>query len=142
MDTFKKGGLLGTRRNALAQPTRKTFYATIHDFIERELGLAYAHASPPGDEKRYLVYKQAFNLFIEEFKTYKDILSDIKNEYEKRMEKLQEQCQFLRPLQTQVNIMRLETAAEVSNATQKTHELLEKFRYGFFQCRDALAKRT
>ncbi|ORX58573.1 hypothetical protein BCR36DRAFT_343976 [Piromyces finnis] len=62
--------------------TKPKFLTQMIAYIKKEFAELGIENSKPGCIERLQVYKTVFDFFMEEFKTYQPILSDIKNEYE------------------------------------------------------------
>lgn len=74
------------------------FLQHLEDFLERELRCLKVAGNEPSD-LRLQAYRQVFGYLIEDFKTYKPLLSAIKNEYEMMIALQREEIQRLQPLQ-------------------------------------------
>lgn len=74
------------------------------------------------------VYRQAFDYFIQEFKTYSSVLSDIKNEYETTIGELEESKRLLEPLKGKLEILKLQNLQELSSQSRDMDVFLDKFR--------------
>ncbi|KAI8852841.1 hypothetical protein BC829DRAFT_46739 [Chytridium lagenaria] len=69
--------------STVSDPDEKSQPTLLHammQYIRSELKLVGSASAMPGDSKRLQVYREAWDAFIHEFKTYKPILSEIKNE--------------------------------------------------------------
>ncbi|XP_067274959.1 translin-associated factor X-interacting protein 1 isoform X2 [Pseudorasbora parva] len=83
---------------SLAKPR---FLEQLECHLKRELEALDTH-SPKVQELRLQVYQEVFGYLIEEFKTYKPILSAIKNEYDITLAHLREQVRDLLPLRAKI----------------------------------------
>ncbi|KAK7160195.1 hypothetical protein R3I93_007981 [Phoxinus phoxinus] len=83
---------------SLAKPR---FLEQLECHLKRELEALDTH-SPKVQELRLQVYQEVFGYLIEEFKTYKPILSAIKNEYDITLAHLREQIRDLLPLRAKL----------------------------------------
>lgn len=97
----KFNNLILTNVNAEGQSDntpKPKFLENLEKFVSRELkalGCAHGHGS---NEVRLQAYREAFEYLLEEFKTYKPILSVIKNEYEMMLALQREKIRELEPL--------------------------------------------
>ncbi|KAG4094991.1 hypothetical protein H8356DRAFT_945808 [Neocallimastix lanati (nom. inval.)] len=62
--------------------TKPKFLNQMTAYIKREFEELGIENTTPGCLERLQVYKTVFDFFMDEFKTYRPILSEIKNEYE------------------------------------------------------------
>ncbi|XP_051726009.1 translin-associated factor X-interacting protein 1 isoform X2 [Ctenopharyngodon idella] len=83
---------------SLAKPR---FLEQLECHLKRELEALDTHG-PKVQELRLQVYQEVFGYLIEEFKTYKPILSAIKNEYDITLAHLREQIRDLLPLRAKL----------------------------------------
>ena len=88
-------------------------------------------SASPGDPRRLSLYRQVFDLFINEFKTYQTILSDIKNEYEAVIRNLERESELVSPLQAKLAILRFENIQAMNQQTMEIDSTMAKFRYDF-----------
>ena len=79
--------------------------------------------------RRLAIYREVFDFFIDEFKTYHSILSDIKNEYEARICVLQTELNELLPLKGQVQFLKMENIQEMDRFTRDSEIVIEKLKY-------------
>ncbi len=93
--------------------------------------MIYTRSASPGDPRRLSLYRQVFDLFIQEFKTYQNILSDVKNEYEAALQNLERQSELVSPLKAKLAILRFENIQEMNQQTAEIDSTLAKFRYSF-----------
>jgi hypothetical protein len=97
----KFNNLVVTNANAEASgdsSAKPKFLENLEKFVQRELkalGCAHGHGT---SEIRLQAYREAFEYLLEEFKTYKPILSMIKNEYEMMLAMQREKIRELEPL--------------------------------------------
>ncbi|KAB5574946.1 hypothetical protein PHYPO_G00214930 [Pangasianodon hypophthalmus] len=80
------------------------FLEQLECYLRRELASLDMH-SPKLQQLKLQVYREVFDYFIEDFKTYKPLLSAIKNEYEITLVYLQQQIQELEPLRAQMVLL-------------------------------------
>ncbi|KAJ3216775.1 Translin-associated factor X-interacting protein 1 [Dinochytrium kinnereticum] len=93
--------------------TQPTFLLAMMNYIRSELIFLGSESAVPGDSRRLQVYREAFDAFIHEFKTYEPILSEIKNEYEMALTTHQALVEELEPLRCKVAIGRFEATQEL-----------------------------
>ncbi|KAJ3101765.1 Translin-associated factor X-interacting protein 1 [Phlyctochytrium planicorne] len=93
--------------------TQPTFLWAMMNYIRTELTFLGTSGAMPGDMRRLQVYREAFDNFIREFKTYEGILSEIKNEYEMALAVQQEQIDVIEPLRCKVAISKFEASQEI-----------------------------
>ena len=110
-----KGGLAGTL-------CRKKFLEFLTDFIRAETIFS------KGTESKIDIYRQVFDYFIQEFKTYSSILSQVKNEYELTISRLEEKVASLEPLKGKLAIMKLQNLQELNQQSFELDEFLVKFK--------------
>lgn len=70
-------------------------------FLQRELkalGCSETTSNISSNETRLQAYREAFEYLLEEFKTYKPLLSSIKNEYEMMLAAQNQKIRELEPL--------------------------------------------
>lgn len=97
----KFNNLVLTNANSEGKPDnapKPKFLENLEKFVHRELkalGCAHGHGT---NEVRLQAYREAFEYLLEEFKTYKPILSMIKNEYEMMLSLQREKIRELEPL--------------------------------------------
>lgn len=99
------GGGLG-RGSTRAKPT---FLKQLQEFVADELALVGCETVGPPCAERLQVYREAFTFFIEDFRTYKPILSAIKAEYEGMLDKYAQRLHFIPPLQARLSTLRTES---------------------------------
>ncbi|XP_048828796.1 translin-associated factor X-interacting protein 1 isoform X3 [Brienomyrus brachyistius] len=80
------------------------FLQMLERYLRLELQTLNPH-HPKVQESRLQVYREVFDCFIEDLKTYKPLLSAIKNEYEVTLAHLQDQIRELEPLRAQLVIV-------------------------------------
>ncbi|XP_063053508.1 translin-associated factor X-interacting protein 1 [Engraulis encrasicolus] len=80
------------------------FLMQLEGYLKRELQ-ALDLQQPKLQERRLQTYREVFDCFIEDFKTYKPLLTAIKNEYEATFEYMQEQIRELQPLKSQLTLV-------------------------------------
>jgi DNA repair exonuclease SbcCD ATPase subunit len=112
----RNGGLSG---NPVAG---KKFLEYLQNFIKNELLVSKG-------KFKIGIYRQAFDYFIQEFKTYSSVLSDIKNEYELTIGELEERKRQLEPLKGKLEILKLQNLQELNAQTRDMDDFLEKFRW-------------
>lgn len=74
------------------------FLDNLEKFLHRELKALGCSNNSGSNETRLQAYREAFEYLLEEFKTYKPILSIIKNEYEMMLAYQRERIRELEPL--------------------------------------------
>ena len=75
----------GTAVNSLYKPK---FLQQLETYIEHEKQVLGCEGDPIGSEKRLQIYREVFKFIINDFKTYKGLLSTIKLEYEEHIQRL------------------------------------------------------
>eukprot|EP00741_Cyanophora_paradoxa_P002711 tig00000622_g2631.t1 len=80
----------------------------LETYVERELGLLKAAPDQPS-EARLQVYSEAFECFIENFRTYKPVLATIKREYDGLLANYQQQLRLMLPVQAKLATLKEET---------------------------------
>ncbi|KAJ3056947.1 Ribonuclease H2 subunit A [Rhizophlyctis rosea] len=94
-----KAGLVGGDREAdvlyPGDKTRPRFLVAMLHHVRAELVELGAENAPPGDPRRLQVYSEIWDYFIEEFKTYKPLLTEIKHEYESLLNNMRQQIDKL-----------------------------------------------
>ncbi|XP_058243105.1 translin-associated factor X-interacting protein 1 isoform X3 [Hemibagrus wyckioides] len=84
--------------------SKPRFLEQLECYLRRELASLDMH-SPKIQQLKLQAYREVFDYFIEGFKTYKPLLSAIKNEYEITLVYLQQQIQELEPLRAQMVLL-------------------------------------
>uniref|UniRef100_A0AAR2KQH9 Translin-associated factor X-interacting protein 1 N-terminal domain-containing protein n=1 Tax=Pygocentrus nattereri TaxID=42514 RepID=A0AAR2KQH9_PYGNA len=84
--------------------SKPRFLEQLECFLRREL-TSLDMLSPKLQERKLQAYREVFDYFIENFKTYKPLLSAIKNEYDITLAYLQEQIRELEPLRAQLVLL-------------------------------------
>jgi chromosome segregation ATPase len=112
----RNGGLSGS------PVAGKKFLNSLQNFIKNELLVSQG-------KFKIGIYRQAFDYFIQEFKTYSSVLSDIKNEYELTISELEESKRQLEPLKGKLEILKLQNLQELNAQTSEMDDFLEKFRW-------------
>lgn len=75
------------------------FLENLEKFLNRELkALGCNDANAASNETRLQAFREAFEYLLEEFKTYKPLLSSIKNEYEMMLASQNQKIRELEPL--------------------------------------------
>lgn len=96
------------------------FLQDLEAFVSQELeATGMTHAGPCA--ARMQVYREAFQYFIEDFKTYKSFLSAVKNEYELLLDKYSTRLHTIPPLKAQLATMKAD-AAKVLAAARTAHK--------------------
>ncbi|KAL0968152.1 hypothetical protein UPYG_G00263080 [Umbra pygmaea] len=80
------------------------FLKKIESYLKRELH-ALDPQQPKFQEHKLQVYREVFDCFIEDLKTYKPLLSAIKNEYEITLVYLRDQIRELEPLRSRLALV-------------------------------------
>eukprot|EP00112_Aurelia_sp_Birch-Aquarium-sp1_P013495 Seg2867.2 transcript_id=Seg2867.2/GoldUCD/mRNA.D3Y31 product="Translin-associated factor X-interacting protein 1" protein_id=Seg2867.2/GoldUCD/D3Y31 len=81
-------------------PPKPKFLNRLENFLIKELRALNCIDPDIPSEKRLQAYREVFEYLIDDFKTYRPLLSSIKNEYEKLIEHQKERIRELEPLQT------------------------------------------
>ncbi|XP_078526115.1 translin-associated factor X-interacting protein 1 [Lissotriton helveticus] len=79
--------------------SKPRFLEQLENYLKRELQ-CLDQTGESGQEAKLQPYREVFEYFIEEFKTYKPLLSAIKNEYELTLAHQREQIRSLEPLKS------------------------------------------
>ena len=104
-----------------ASQSRPPLLSQLEDFISAELALqnnAAEERHHTASAARLQVYREAFQRFMEEFRTYKPLLSQIKSEYESLLDAYARQLHLIPPLRARLSTLQAE-------ATQKMRRLKE-----------------
>lgn len=110
----KKGGMASS----------KMFLEFLENFIKTEKQFVRKDSTL----EKLVIYRQAFDYFIQEFKTYSAVLSEIKNGYEMSILELEESKRLLEPLKGKLAILKLQNLQELNKQSNDLDEFLEKFR--------------
>ena len=105
-------------RAATAPGAPPKFLQQLESFLDEELTLRGVPREGP-HEGTFQVHREAFNLFIEQCGTYRGLLSDIKNEYERMVEHLFDQVQYIEPLQARLRTLQEETQSTIAEMGRK-----------------------
>jgi hypothetical protein len=84
-------------RGKLDTTPKPRFLAIIEDYLYNELK-ALGVEDATANESRLQVFREVFSTIIDDFKTYKPLLSAIKNEYEIMLTYLHDKVNELEPL--------------------------------------------
>ncbi|KAJ1554765.1 hypothetical protein HK405_004117 [Cladochytrium tenue] len=90
------------------------FLVLLMHHVQREMAELGIERSAPGDPRRLPVFRSAFDYFIHEFRTYEQVLSDIKNEYELALRRQGDQLLELEPLRCKLSIGRYQAIQDVA----------------------------
>ncbi|KAI9349447.1 hypothetical protein DFJ73DRAFT_833583 [Zopfochytrium polystomum] len=101
------------------------FLVLLLHHIQREMHELGVGNEEPGHPTRLQIYREAFDFFIQEFKTYEPVLSEIRNEYEVALAKQGELVMQLEPLKSKNYISRYQSAQDVARMRQDMLEKLE-----------------
>eukprot|EP00949_MAST-11_sp_MAST-11-sp1_P003990 g3990.t1 len=104
-----------------ASQSRPPLLSQLEDFISAELALqnnVSEERHHTASAARLQVYREAFQRFMEEFRTYKPLLSQIKSEYESLLDAYARQLHLIPPLRARLSTLQAE-------ATQKMRRLKE-----------------
>eukprot|EP00753_Platysulcus_tardus_P003422 PLAT12454.13.p1 GENE.PLAT12454.13~~PLAT12454.13.p1 ORF type:complete len:1222 (-),score=621.41 PLAT12454.13:105-3770(-) len=88
------------------------FLLDLEEYVVEELALLGVEKSAPC-AARLQVFREVFQAFMEEFRTYKPLLSQIKNEYEQLVEKYSLRLQAIPPLKSRLNTVRGEAEQKI-----------------------------
>jgi hypothetical protein len=76
----------------------------LEKFLQRELkALGCSDQNIASSETRLQAFREAFEYLLEEFKTYKPLLSSIKNEYEMMLAAQNQKIRELEPLKVKIH---------------------------------------
>ncbi|XP_046720087.1 translin-associated factor X-interacting protein 1 isoform X3 [Silurus meridionalis] len=114
---------------------KPNFLEQLERYLRRELASIDLH-SPNLQQLKLQAFREVFDYFIGNFKTYKPLLSAIKNEYEITLVYLQQKIQELEPLRSQIVLLsdqcekrildlREQERAEITALRQKQQHLLQ-----------------
>lgn len=92
--------------------TKPRFLIQISHFMQKELSLLGADNVSIGDPRRLQVCREAFASFVEEFRTYAPVLSQIQNEYEACFLAQRRQIEKLIPFKSKLSILEYESSQE------------------------------
>eukprot|EP00794_Sanderia_malayensis_P018901 gene18901-20803_t len=81
-------------------PPKPKFLDKLEKFLVKELRALECTDPNQPNEKRLQAFREVFEYLIDDFKTYRPLLSSIKNEYEKVLDHQQEKIRELEPLQS------------------------------------------
>ncbi|CAF1133761.1 unnamed protein product [Rotaria sordida] len=96
---------IGTNlRGKLDTTPKPKFLAIIEDYLYSELKALGVEEST-ANESRLQVFREVFSTIIDDFKTYKPLLSAIKNEYEIMLTHLSDKVKELEPLRQQLVLL-------------------------------------
>ena len=122
---------------ASASAPKPKFLKEVEQFIASELralGLSQEPTEPSA--ARLQVFREAFQYVIDDFKTYKPVLSAIKNEYDLLLDKYAKRLHFIPPLKA-----RLSTAqADVQQRIQRMQEQHDREHSRLSEIKEALSK--
>ncbi|KAI8918748.1 hypothetical protein BC831DRAFT_516103 [Entophlyctis helioformis] len=93
--------------------TRPALLLDMLRYVREELRHLGAERSSLGDPRRLQVFREAFDHFINEFKTYQPILSEIKNEYDHVVQAQREQLDKQESLKGKLSVIRFQSAQEL-----------------------------
>jgi len=82
-------------------PPKPKFLEGLEAYAKRELYLLNCKGEEP-NELRLQAFREVFEYLIEDFKTYKPLLAQIKNEYEKNLSFLRQKVLELEPLKSMI----------------------------------------
>jgi hypothetical protein len=92
------------------------FISKTHVYLQHEL--KSIGATNPNDPRRIQVYRLVFSKFIDKFKVYQPLLTDIKDEYEKYIRGLEQKLAVLDKKSTLLAISEFEHARNVDSICQ------------------------
>ncbi|KAI9098783.1 hypothetical protein DFS34DRAFT_89456 [Phlyctochytrium arcticum] len=106
--------------------TKPRFLICILHYLAAEIKEVGAENLPSGDIRRLQVYREIFSRFIEEFRTYEPLLSEIKNEYEMALQAQRAALSKLEPLHSQLAVHRYKAAQELDQMQQEANTKLNQ----------------
>ncbi|ORZ39226.1 hypothetical protein BCR44DRAFT_75471, partial [Catenaria anguillulae PL171] len=109
MDSAIQSGIFSTTFRASSEPA---LLVELERFIRRELQELGGEHLPPGDPTRLSVHKTAFQAFIQDFKSYSHVLSAIKLEYDRFIERLEAKVRVIPTLESQLALHKYEVAEQ------------------------------
>ena len=92
--------------------SKPKFLRRLEHFIETELEVQGCKTGEP-TAARLQVYREAFHHFIEDFSTYKPLLSAIKNEYEMLLDKYASRLHYIPPLKARLKTIKAEMTSRM-----------------------------
>eukprot|EP00943_MAST-04B_sp_MAST-4B-sp1_P001699 g1699.t1 len=103
-------------RNSAAKPQ---FLKEIEFFVESELTLlGLKKDDGEASAARLQVFREAFQCIIDDFKTYRPILSAIKNEYDMLLDKYAKRLHYIPPLQARLQTIQADVERRISRLTK------------------------
>jgi len=92
-------------KKSTKKATKPKFLTALEAYAEKELYLLRASDDNESLDLRLQAYREVFEYLIEDFKTYKPLLSKIKNEYERNLSYLREKAREVEPLKSMLVIV-------------------------------------
>ena len=106
-------------RNSAAKPR---FLKELESFVESELALLGLQKDDgEASAARLQVFREAFQYVIDDFKTYKPILSAIKNEYDMLLDKYAKRLHYIPPLKARLSTIQADADQQIKYLKEK-HE--------------------
>lgn len=103
-------------RNSAAKPR---FLKEIEFFVESELTLLGLQKDDgEASAARLQVFREAFQYVIDDFKTYRPILSAIKNEYDMLLDKYAKRLHYIPPLKARLSTIQADVERQISRLTK------------------------
>nr|XP_039253513.1 translin-associated factor X-interacting protein 1-like [Styela clava] len=132
-----RGGKGPKKQSVIPKPK---FLEALENYVEREI-ITLNCQDPKPSELRLQAYREVFEYLIGDFKTYRPLLSQIKNEYEKMLSHYREKIRELEPLKSMLitvseqcdqKILRIreEENHEILGLRRKVKELLNELGQG------------
>lgn len=101
--------------------TKPRFLIQLAHFMSREFRILGVEKEPAGDPRRLQVCRQAFHAFIDEFKTYENLLNEIKNEYEATFLEQRAEIERLLPFKSKWTIAEYESSRSIEQIRSDNH---------------------
>ncbi|KAJ3044524.1 Translin-associated factor X-interacting protein 1 [Rhizophlyctis rosea] len=124
-----KAGLVGGENVDALYPgdkTRPRFLVAMLHQVRAELVALGAENAPLGDSRRLQVYGEIWDFFIQEFKTYEPLLTEIKHEYECHLQNMRQEVAKLEPLQSKLAVYRYQAAQELDQVQAEWQKVMDR----------------
>ncbi|KND01399.1 uncharacterized protein SPPG_03209 [Spizellomyces punctatus DAOM BR117] len=106
--------------------TKPRLLMSLLQYMKTETKVLGVDSAPAGDSCRLQVYREVFDRFIEEFKTYEPLLSQVKNEYEMALQAQRRALDKLEPLQAQLAIHKYQAAQDMDRMREDADQKLQQ----------------
>ncbi|KAI9164514.1 Translin-associated factor X-interacting protein 1 [Blastocladiella emersonii ATCC 22665] len=119
------GSYNGTTYKTSGEPA---LLVELQRFIRNEMLELGGDGLPPGDATRMSVYRNAFQAFIDDFRSYQGVLSAIKSEYEHHIASLDAQARKVPQLENQLAMHKYEVAEQQSVMVRDLVDRIEEIK--------------